>query len=70
MEALAIIQAITGIGRAMGREVVAEGVETASQHAKLRASGVHAMQGWLFSKAVSLEQLETMLHDGWKVAAG
>jgi EAL domain-containing protein (putative c-di-GMP-specific phosphodiesterase class I) len=71
MESLAIIQAITGIGRAMGREVVAEGVETEAQHAKLRASGVHAMQGWLFSKAVALSELEAMLgQSGRRSAAG
>jgi signal transduction histidine kinase/EAL domain-containing protein (putative c-di-GMP-specific phosphodiesterase class I)/FixJ family two-component response regulator/HPt (histidine-containing phosphotransfer) domain-containing protein len=57
LEALAIIQAVTGIGRALGREVVAEGVETPSQHLALKSAGVHTMQGYLFSKPLSAEQI-------------
>ena len=53
LEALAIIQAVTGIGRALGMQVVAEGIETASQHSHLKAAGVHAMQGYLFGKPMS-----------------
>ncbi len=49
-EALAIIQAVTGLGRAFGMQVVAEGIETTSQHAHLKAAGVHALQGYLFGK--------------------
>jgi signal transduction histidine kinase/EAL domain-containing protein (putative c-di-GMP-specific phosphodiesterase class I)/CheY-like chemotaxis protein len=61
LEALAIIQAVAGIGRALGREVVAEGVETQAQHGSLRAAGVHVMQGWLFSKAITAEALAERL---------
>ena len=53
LEALAIIQAVTGIGRAFGMQVVAEGIETLSQHSHLKAAGVHAMQGYIFSKPLS-----------------
>ena len=53
LEALAIIQAVSGIGRALGMQVVAEGIETASQHSHLKAAGVHAMQGYLFGKPMS-----------------
>lgn len=66
LEALAIIQAVTGIGRAFGMQVVAEGIETASQHAHLKAAGVHAMQGWLFGKPMSAAgfgALLTVAHD-------
>lgn len=52
LEALAIIQAVTGIGRAFGMQVTAEGIETASQHSHLKAAGVHTMQGYLFGKAM------------------
>ncbi|MDI7773905.1 EAL domain-containing protein [Asticcacaulis sp. EMRT-3] len=50
LEALAIIQAVTGIGRAFGMTVVAEGIETESQHRYLKACGVHALQGYLFGR--------------------
>jgi EAL domain-containing protein (putative c-di-GMP-specific phosphodiesterase class I)/signal transduction histidine kinase/CheY-like chemotaxis protein/HPt (histidine-containing phosphotransfer) domain-containing protein len=52
-EALAIIQAVTSIGRALGREVVAEGVETPNQHLSLKAAGVHTLQGYLFGKPMT-----------------
>ncbi len=52
LEALAIIQAVTGIGRAFGMQVTAEGIETVSQHSHLKAAGVHTMQGYLFGKAM------------------
>jgi EAL domain-containing protein (putative c-di-GMP-specific phosphodiesterase class I)/HPt (histidine-containing phosphotransfer) domain-containing protein/ActR/RegA family two-component response regulator len=61
LEALAIIQAVTGIGRALGREVVAEGVETATQHLALKSAGVHTMQGYLFSKPVKPLEIEARL---------
>ena len=54
-EALAIIQAVTGLGRAFGMQVVAEGIETAGQHAHLKAAGVHALQGYLFGRPMSPE---------------
>lgn len=57
LEALAIIQAVSGIGRAFGMQVVAEGVETTTQHQHLKAAGVHAMQGYLFSRPLRLEAL-------------
>ncbi|WP_443750334.1 EAL domain-containing protein [Asticcacaulis solisilvae] len=52
LEALAIIQAVTGLGRAFGMQVVAEGIETESQHKHLKAAGVHALQGYLFGRPV------------------
>lgn len=61
LEALAIIQAVTGIGRALGREVIAEGVETPAQHLALKSAGVHSMQGYLFSKPVTADALESLL---------
>jgi signal transduction histidine kinase/EAL domain-containing protein (putative c-di-GMP-specific phosphodiesterase class I)/CheY-like chemotaxis protein len=61
LEALAIIQAVTGIGRALGREVIAEGVETPSQHLALKSAGVHCMQGYLFSRPVSADTFESLL---------
>ncbi|ESQ78416.1 EAL domain-containing protein [Asticcacaulis sp. YBE204] len=61
LEALAIIQAVSGIGRAFGMQVVAEGIETPSQHRHLKSAGVHAMQGYMFSKPLSKAEFAARL---------
>ncbi|WP_366941812.1 EAL domain-containing protein [Asticcacaulis sp.] len=38
-------------------QVVAEGVETPRQHQHLKAAGVHAMQGYLFSRPLRIDAL-------------
>ena len=53
----AIVRAIIGLGRALGRRVVAEGVETEEQLAFLRAEGCHCGQGFLFARAMTAEAL-------------
>ncbi|GBF58253.1 signal transduction histidine-protein kinase BarA [Candidatus Phycosocius bacilliformis] len=60
-EALAIIQAVSSIGRALGREVVAEGVESPTQHAVLKAAGVHSLQGFLFGKPMLAKDFAQLL---------
>lgn len=50
---LAIVRAMTALGREIGLTVVAEGVETEAQRDVLLAAGVDAMQGYLFSPPVS-----------------
>jgi len=64
LEALAIIQAVAGLGRAFGLQVVAEGIETKTQHHHLKAAGVHALQGYLFSKPLSASDFEALLMNG------
>ncbi len=49
-DAGAIVHAIVGLGRGLGMQVTAEGVETAEQHLFLRAAGVHSMQGYRFGR--------------------
>src|SRR5690606_41404471 len=49
---LASVQAIVGLARCTGIDVVAEGVETQAQANTLRECGVERAQGFLFSKAV------------------
>ncbi|WP_343684727.1 EAL domain-containing protein [Asticcacaulis sp.] len=70
LEALAIIQAVSGIGRAFGMQVVAEGVETPAQHQHLKAAGVHAMQGYLFSRPLRADALSERLSPGRSRIAG
>ncbi len=47
-----ILAAIVALARAIGAELVAEGVETAAQRDTLLGLGVYAMQGDLFGRAV------------------
>jgi EAL domain-containing protein (putative c-di-GMP-specific phosphodiesterase class I)/signal transduction histidine kinase/CheY-like chemotaxis protein/HPt (histidine-containing phosphotransfer) domain-containing protein len=63
LEALAIIQAVSSIGRAIGREVIAEGVETETQHAYLKSAGVHSLQGYLFGRPVPASEFARLYLD-------
>ncbi|MEA2467919.1 MAG: two-component system, chemotaxis family, CheB/CheR fusion protein, partial [Thermoleophilaceae bacterium] len=49
----AIVTAVLSMGRALGVDVVAEGVETEEQAARLRALGCTLAQGFLFSRPLS-----------------
>lgn len=48
--ALAIVQSIIALARALNLATVAEGVETEAQRAVLQEQGCQAMQGYLFAK--------------------
>ena len=50
-----ILSAVTQIGKELGLEVVAEGVETADQLAVARAVGVDAVQGYLVARPQAVE---------------
>jgi diguanylate cyclase (GGDEF)-like protein/PAS domain S-box-containing protein len=56
-EDLAITTSIVELGRGLGITVVAEGVETRQQLAMLRRLGCTTGQGYLWSKAVPIEEL-------------
>jgi predicted signal transduction protein with EAL and GGDEF domain len=58
----AIVHAIIAMSQALGLNVIAEGVETEAQREFLDNHGCHAFQGYLFSKPVPLEQLESLLN--------
>jgi EAL domain-containing protein (putative c-di-GMP-specific phosphodiesterase class I) len=50
------------LGRGLGLEVVAEGVETPEQLAKLKEWGCGEVQGFLFAKPMLAEELGNYLH--------
>ncbi len=54
----AIAQAIIGMGQAMGLRVIAEGLETAAQHASLTQMGCASFQGYHFGRPVPIEDFE------------
>lgn len=60
----AIVQAVIKLARTMKLKVVAEGVETREQLDALRGYGCDMVQGYLFSKPVSTEDITRMLREG------
>ncbi|MGE5047283.1 MAG: EAL domain-containing protein, partial [Deltaproteobacteria bacterium] len=56
-----IVDAILSLGRNLGVEVIAEGVETAQQAQALYRLGCAAVQGFLFSEPVSPENAARLL---------
>lgn len=57
----AIADAIIGSGKALSLTIVAEGVETTDQEAFLRDHACDEMQGYLFSRPVSAENISVLL---------
>ncbi len=51
-----LIKATVDVARRFGLEVVAEGVETATQRARLESLGVNYMQGWLFGRPMPADE--------------
>jgi diguanylate cyclase (GGDEF)-like protein len=54
-DAAAIVNSIMGLGRALGRPVVAEGVETKEQLELLQLQGCNEVQGYLIGKPLPIE---------------
>ncbi len=60
----AIVEAIIRLGRALGKEIIAEGVESTNIIDELLALGCHRGQGYLISKAVVSRDLGRLLSAG------
>jgi EAL domain-containing protein (putative c-di-GMP-specific phosphodiesterase class I) len=56
-----IAQTIITMGRSLGLEVIAEGVESEAQHAFLSKIGCYAYQGYLFSKPLPMRSFEAFM---------
>ncbi|MBK9128032.1 MAG: EAL domain-containing protein [Phycisphaerales bacterium] len=56
-----LLRGVVALAAALRVKVIAEGVETREQAFFLRAAGVDAAQGWLWSKAVPPEDLERVI---------
>jgi diguanylate cyclase len=60
-ESAILVHSVVHLGRALGLTVTAEGVETAEQQRFLQAVGCHLLQGYLFSRPVTAQQIDEML---------
>lgn len=63
-ESRAVVRATIEIAHALGKVVVAEGVETQAVAAMLRAMGCDLGQGYLFSRAITMSELTAMMGGG------
>jgi EAL domain-containing protein (putative c-di-GMP-specific phosphodiesterase class I) len=60
----AVARAVVDMARAMGRDTVAEGIETAEQFHVLRGIGVNAYQGWLFARSLPAAEIREVFAKG------
>lgn len=56
MKVLAVVRSMIFMAEALGMEVIAEGVETVEERSALLGLGANYAQGWLYSKAVPVDQ--------------
>ncbi len=68
-EAMAIVSSIIALAHALKLKVVAEGVETEEQAMSLQQLACDEAQGFLYSKAVSADEIEKILMAGGKLHA-
>ena len=61
LELAAIVTAIAGLGRNLGADTTAEGVETPEQAAFVRAAGCTLAQGYLYARPVSAAEIRALL---------
>ena len=62
--ALAIVKTIITLAHQLGRQVIAEGVETAEHLVILRSLGCEYGQGYFFAKPLAPEEVDTLLASG------
>src|SRR5690606_12702001 len=60
-DSLAIVKAVIGLGQSLGMETTAEGIESEEQLAAVRAQGCDEVQGFLFSRPLTLPALRELL---------
>ena len=60
-DCVAIVRAISGLGRSLNITTTAEGVETVDQLDRLRAEGCNEVQGFLFSVARPAAEIQALL---------
>ncbi|MEW5774920.1 MAG: EAL domain-containing protein [Thermodesulfobacteriota bacterium] len=60
-ESLAIVETIVGLAHSLGKQIIAEGVETPQQLAALRQLGCQYGQGYLFARPLPRGEAEALL---------
>ena len=65
-----LIRGLVALAGIMRMRTVVEGIETREQAFFLQAAGIDAGQGYLWSKAIPAEELETVIQTGFSVDFG
>ena len=65
----AIVESVVNLGRILGLEIVAEGVETEQEMQAMHIAGCTHLQGFLFSRALPAEHIEEMASTLGRLAA-
>ena len=60
-EAQEIVRTIVELGSVLGKQVLAEGIEDEAQASMLNSLGVQVGQGWLFSRALPVDEATKLL---------
>jgi EAL domain-containing protein (putative c-di-GMP-specific phosphodiesterase class I) len=61
VESMAIVQTVIGLGRSLGKRLVAEGIETSEQIEALRQAGCDEGQGYGLGRPQSAQQIAGLL---------
>ena len=62
-ESKAIVRAIVAMANSLDLQVIAEGVETEDQLSAVAKEGCHLIQGYLFSRPLSVETISGLLQE-------
>jgi len=60
-DSFAIVKTIIALAHQLGRQVIAEGIETAEHLVILRSLGCEYGQGYFFTKPLDFEEVEALL---------
>ena len=58
-----IVNAVVGMGRQLGLNTLAEGVETDAERQALLAAGCDDVQGYLFARPMAADSIDRLLAD-------
>lgn len=58
-----IVETVISLAKKLGMETIAEGIETIPQVELLKSMECDAIQGYVFSKPVPVDQFETLVQD-------
>ncbi len=66
---LNIVEAVVNFGLILGREVIAEGIETEQEMQAMQAAGATHLQGYLFSRPVTATHIEALIATSGRLTA-
>jgi diguanylate cyclase (GGDEF)-like protein/PAS domain S-box-containing protein len=68
-EAVAIIRAVVALAQSLGMATTAEGVETEEEHRLVQQLGCTKVQGFFFSRPLSVEDARALVARSWNASA-